>query len=398
MSSTEIRANDLELENILRQIETEPPESVRERERSAFDDIAGPFSERLVLFGAGPLGKSILAGLRRAGIEPLAFTDNNHKLWGKEVSGLRVLSPDEAAKVHGETACFVVTIYQGSTVRRQLASLGCSRVAPFAPLLWKYCDIFIPQSGIELPHPLVEQCEAIRACHAILADDKSRRELREQVAWRYWLDYSALSPPLDGQDTYFPLDLLSPLKDEVFVDCGSFEGDSLPSFVSHWEGGFQHIFALEPDSRSRSALVANAKTIGVADRVTVMPYAIGGQSGTVSFASMGTVTSHIVKETEQASSVECKRLDEISWRFLPTYIKMDIEGAEPEAVIGATRLLRQHHPVLALCTYHRSEHLWQIPNLIQSIAPEYNLFLRRYAEECWEGVCYAIPSDRLKRA
>ena len=46
----------------------------------------------------------------------------------------------------------------------------------------------------------------------------------------------------------------------------------------------------------------------------------------------------------------------------------------------------------------RSEHLWQIPNLIQSIAPEYHLFLRRYAEECWEGVCYAIPSQRLKCA
>ena len=179
---------------------------MRMREREAFDNIAGPFGERLVLFGAGPLGKGVLAGLRRAGIEPLSFADNNQKLWGKEVSGLLVLSPDEAVRAYGETACFVVTIYQGSSVRRQLASLGCSRVAPFAPLLWKYADIFIPQSGLELPHRLVEQCEAIRECHAILADDKSRRELREQLVWRYWLDYSALSPALDARDTYFPMD------------------------------------------------------------------------------------------------------------------------------------------------------------------------------------------------
>jgi hypothetical protein len=76
---------------------------------------------------------------------------------------------------------------------------------------------------------------------------------------------------------------------------------------------------------------------------------------------------------------------------------MDIESAEPEALDGARELLRRHRPVLAVCTYHRSEHLWQIPNLIRSMVPEYHLFLRRYAEDCWEGVCYAIPKHRLRQ-
>jgi hypothetical protein len=74
---------------------------------------------------------------------------------------------------------------------------------------------------------------------------------------------------------------------------------------------------------------------------------------------------------------------------------MDIEGSEPEALRGSAQLLRQHRPVLAVCTYHRSEHLWEIPNLIRTICPDYMIFLRRYAEESWEGVCYAIPPDRL---
>ena len=86
-SATRVGANDLALENVLRQIETEPSASVRMREREAFDNIAGPFGERLVLFGAGPLGKGVLAGLRRAGIEPLSFADNNQKLWGRKFPG-----------------------------------------------------------------------------------------------------------------------------------------------------------------------------------------------------------------------------------------------------------------------------------------------------------------------
>jgi hypothetical protein len=138
--------------------------------------------------------------------------------------------------------------------------------------------------------------------------------------------------------------------------------------------------------------------MGLADRITVVPAQSGEKNGLVSFAATGTVTSQIVEGGRQVLSVQCRRLGDISWSATPTYIKMDIEGAEPQALIGATDLLRRHHPVLAVCTYHRSEHLWQIPNLIRSIAPEYNLFLRRYAEECWEGVCYAIPDHRLKRA
>ncbi len=174
--------HDLEqLENILQWIEAEPPDAVRARECSAFDDLASPLGERLVLFGAGPLGKSVLAGLRKAGVEPLAFADNNRNLWHRQVMGLPVMSATEAAELYGKTACFVVTIYQGSSVRQQLASLGCQRAVPFAPLLWKYADIFIPQCGLELPHRFRAECDNIRQCYGILADELSKRELCEQL-------------------------------------------------------------------------------------------------------------------------------------------------------------------------------------------------------------------------
>jgi FkbM family methyltransferase len=391
-------SNDLEqLENILRRIEAEPPDAVRAREGSAFDDLACPLGERLVLFGAGPLGKSVLGGLRKAGVEPLAFADNNRDLWHRQVMGLPVLSAMEAAELHGKTACFVVTIYQGSSVRRQLASLGCQRVVACAPLLWKYAHIFIPQCSLELPHRLVEHSQGIRQCYATLEDELSKRELREQLIWRYWLDFSALSPPLDAGDTYFPMDLVSPVFDEVFVDCGSFDGESTQSFNRHWGGEFRHVFAFEPDPANRGALAANLDAMGISNRVTVLPYAVGNSNGQVFFACNSSVTSHVTIEGA-GSAIDCRRLDDMEWPVIPTYIKMDIEGAEPEALAGGSELLRRHQPVLAVCTYHRSEHLWQIPNLIRSISPDYHVFLRRYAEECWEGICYAIPNRRLKRA
>jgi FkbM family methyltransferase len=396
VSPTQTSANGLDLEDILQQIEAEPPERVRAREQNAFDEIAGQFNKRLVLFGAGFLGKSVLAGLRQAGVEPLAFADNRIGPSQRQVMGLPVLSAAEAVERYGKSACFVVTIYQGSAVRSQLISLGCPRVSACAPLLWKYADIFIPQCGLELPHRFREQCPSIRQCYVMLGDDLSRRELHEQLVWRYWLDYSALSPALDGRDTYFPLDLLSPGDDEVFVDCGGFDGDTIRSFSEHWGGRFRHAFAFEPDPANRAALASNVAKSGLTPRITVMPYAVGNTNGPVSFVCSSSAASHVTAE-ESGAAIQCRRLDDIEWPFTPTYIKMDIESAEPEAIAGAAELLRKHHPVLAVCTYHRSEHLWQIPNLVRSIAPEYNLFLRRYAEECWEGVCYAIPARRLRR-
>jgi hypothetical protein len=74
---------------------------------------------------------------------------------------------------------------------------------------------------------------------------------------------------------------------------------------------------------------------------------------------------------------------------------MDIEGAEPEALAGAARTMARCRPVMAVCVYHRCDHLWIIPQLLKAANPDYRIFLRRYAEDCWETVCYAVPPERL---
>lgn len=383
-----------ELDTILERLDAESLSAAISREEGAFATFAGEYQDRLILFGASHLGKFVLENLQGVGIRPLAFADNNERLWSSEIDGLPVLSPTVAANRYGDSGCFVVTIYNGSSVRRQLKILGCKHVAPFASLFWKHANAFTPTHGIDLPHRLKAFQREIRACNEILADDESRRELAAQVQWRYWLDYDALPRHFDPAQTYFPLDLVNPTEDEVFVDCGSFQGDTLPAFSAFWKNKFKHIFALEPDPQNRAALESETENLGLADRTTVLPFAVGDRNGTVSFSLTGTMASRMTDGG--AFSVEGRRLDDISWSVVPTYIKMDIEASEPKAIAGAANLLRKYHPILAVCTYHRSEHLWQIPALIHSIAPEYKLFLRRYAEECWEGVCYAVPDHRLK--
>ena len=93
--------------------------------------------------------------------------------------------------------------------------------------------------------------------------------------------------------------------------------------------------------------------------------------------------------------MDCIALDEILSDQKPTYIKMDIEGSELQALTGAQNIIKKNLPVLAICSYHSQDHLWKIPALIHSYSDQYRFFLRPHLLEVWDLVCYAIPINRL---
>ena len=73
-------------------------------------------------------------------------------------------------------------------------------------------------------------------------------------------------------------------------------------------------------------------------------------------------------------------------------IKMDVEGAELSALLGAKETIRDSRPGLAICLYHRPEHLWQIPLLLKQWDPRYEFALRLYRHAGFDLVMYARPS------
>jgi hypothetical protein len=77
---------------------------------------------------------------------------------------------------------------------------------------------------------------------------------------------------------------------------------------------------------------------------------------------------------------------------------MDIEGSEMDALAGASRIIREQGPLLAICVYHKQDDLWKIPLLIHSLNPEYRFFLRPHKLEVWDLVCYAVPKARCLAA
>jgi FkbM family methyltransferase len=372
--------------------------AARHRAATAWDVAAGGRAGRVVLMGAGGLGRLVLAGMRADGAEPLAFADNRRALWGTAVDGVEVLAPDDAAARFARSAAFAVTIWGAGSSHRfahsasQLQALGCDVVLPVAWLGWRHARHVLPHYGMDTPDGVLADADAVRAAHALLGDARSRAEFVEQVRFRLTGDPTTLAHPVRGPQYLLP-DLVPPTGDEVAVDCGAYDGDTLSSWLAARGPTFARYIALEPDPASRARLVQLVGDLpaGIAERVTVLPWAVASAAGTAQFATTGTAASAL--GGDGGTVVECRRLDDVLRDGPPpTFVKMDIEGAELDALAGGPEVLTATGPRLAVSAYHVQDHLWRLPLAVHELVPGHRLALRPHNEEGWDLVLYAVPA------
>jgi FkbM family methyltransferase len=361
------------------------------RARELFGRESGKgYPAPLVLCGAGQLGRVTLRGLRRAGADVVTFADNNPNLHGRTIDDCTVMSIEEAVRRHGRSAVFVTTIYTARPLREQLAALGVP-VASTRAVFFQHPSVFLPYLSIDLPGSLVEQGEAIVDGVSHFADDASRAEYVAQIAW-HTLASTTVPPWTPAAETYFPEGLVCLSDHEVFVDCGAYDGDTLREFVRRTGERFERFIAFEPDPANFEALEAAIASLptGTRERVVARRVAVHSNREMLRFSPAEGVGSAIAQFG--TIEVEADSLDALLKEVEPTFIKMDIEGAEPDALRGAAGTLRTRAPTLAICLYHARRHLWEIPKAIRAANADYRIFLRRHSDECWETVTYAFPS------
>lgn len=378
-----------ELDRLLAEL----PANAARRAHEAFDRLAGS-RRRIVLFGAGNLGRRTLQGLQQLKHDVVAIADNNASRWGSSVDGVPILAPEEAARRFGRDAVFVVTIWQGGDsthrfehTRTQLQRLGCEAVVSFGFLYWKFAGTFLPYYCMATPQALLEEAPRVREAFDLWADETSRQVFLAQVRFNLTLDFDRLTRSPDPE--YFAPALFSLGQGDVFVDCGAYDGDTIVAFQQHCKD-FGHIVAFEPDPANFARLESRCATLP-RERITLFPMAVSCQRGRLSFDASGTMSSRLGTGT---LSVETVPLDEVLQPWTPALIKLDVEGAEMEALQGAEQTIRRHAPVLAVTLEHRQEDLWRLPLFMRELPADYDLYLRCHSEQGLDLVCYAVPPGR----
>lgn len=380
----------------LAQLLSEPLESVTHRERFALEELLLKRNNRVVLFGAGNLGRNAAAALRTIGIAPLAFSDNNKSRWGTQIENLDVLPPIDAAQQYGKDSVFLVTIWNEfhwfQETAEQLASYGCDEVAPYVFLHWRFPEIFLPCLLNDLPHKLYAERDQILAAAELLAEEESRAIFDANIRLRSHGEFDGI-PGRPAENTYLPLDLFELSARDHFLDCGATLGEMTQDLIRKRGDRFTLFCAVEADNISFPKLEAYRESLPdhIKPKLKLFNCAVGAKRSVVHFAHSGQTGSRISSE---GLTVECFPIDELFADTPLTFIKMDIEGAEYEALRGARKVIQRDQPILAICVYHTQNDIWRIPLLAHEMLPLHKLFLRAYEGDGYQTVMYAVPPGR----
>ncbi len=188
---------------------------------------------------------------------------------------------------------------------------------------------------------------------------------------------------------YFDLEMLPHSDNEVFVDCGCLDGMTSKSFVKWCKGEYKEIFAFEPDDKQIEKCIYNLRD----ERVTFLDKGVWSSKTELKFIGALEGSSHINEMGSQTISVD--KLDNVLGEKTVSFIKMDIEGAEREALIGAEKLIKLYKPKLAISIYHKPEDIYEIPNLLLNYNENYVFYMRHYSVSASETVLYAIDRNEL---
>lgn len=181
-----------------------------------------------------------------------------------------------------------------------------------------------------------------------------------------------------------------PMPGDCMIDAGACFGDTALAFAAGaGEAGQVHAFEIDPANLgvAQHNIAQNAR---LGARVRLNGQALGCEAGTLYrhgsgpgaqvSADPGGVPVEVLTLDGYATAAGLAKVD---------FIKMDIEGAEMDALLGARATLMRDRPRLAISLYHRAADLARIPVWIARLGLGYRFWLDHYTIHHEETVLYA---------
>lgn len=383
----------------------------------------------VVIFGAGALGKEMYRTLHNLEIAVSCFVDNDANKWGRRIEEKPILSVSELKGQLPDAVIILAVQKSVDELRTQLLNQGFSEYqikCDSQSTETKYLFMYAMVGSQALMHDAAIGCDSvmsmfekhgkeIQMVYDFLADEKSKKLFVTKMAliaseknyslFKAFMD--EFSEPLkafgpfnyDGTPEdyfYFNNDVIGLENEEVFVDVGAFDGDTIETFSQaciKQNVDFKRIYAFEPDPSSYLQLINNFNTDA---RISCHKLALGSQVGKVKFLSSNAVDNDKyavgIQHQQGDVSVDILPMDEFVFDDVPTIIKMD-PGANviPDILDGAVNTIQQFQPTLILGAYHSLKALFEIPLLVHKICPEYKIYLRHGTYHLSDTDMFAIP-------
>lgn len=344
---------------------------------------------KICLFGASLNGQSLAYYLNSNKIKVDCFCDNNSMLWDKNIClNIPCISPEKLQNIYNDNVFIIISSRYYKEIEKQINLLGFTNyfIIPHS--------LYLKVKNYLLTNDKNNFKKIISNLIDVLDDESSRIILIKTI--KNW--FSPINDFIEEKNweqtkgvQYFPHDIIKLKKDEVFIDVGAFDGDTIASFLKESYRKFDRIFAYELDKNNYLKLLNNINQYDPEIKNRIISYNQGlmNENKTIHYLSGSTTESCIIDGEANETGNVVKLSDHLKNVF-PTYIKMDIEGAELEALKGAEETIKKCKPKLAVCVYHNPEHIWQIPFYIKKMLPDYKIYFRHHSNNIIETVCYAV--------
>lgn len=309
-----------------------------------------------------------------------------------ETTAYRIISPADLLEKYRDAFVCITSWKYEEEIRSSLIESGF----PVAQILYLRSPFVIAPEVFERNY-----LDGYRWAYEFFQDDRSRQKVVDRM--RMFLLGEACPPDSLFKDGYLVFPGISLGDDEVYIDGGAYVGDTAEEFISNMKAAgkrYSHIYSFEPDPHS---LERAEKNLAPYERVDIVPYGLWSKPDCLCFNSDST-GSAVVPPADNGGSADdgssggdtilVTSLDvffkEKSVEEWPTLIKMDLEGSEREALMGAAEIIKAKKPQLIICAYHKPEDIYELPQTILKFRSDYKLSLWQIGESFWDVILYAI--------
>ena len=335
----------------------------------------------ILLYGMGNGADKLLAVCEARGIPICGVFASDGFVRGHSFHGMRVMSYSEVAEKYPPGDCVVLLAFGSS--RPEVMSLF-DRVATRYPL-------YVPDLPV-CGDTLFDQAfyaahgAEFAAARALLANEESRVLFDRVLTCKYTARHACFA---EAVSAYTPWDYLATHRITAMADLGAYNGDSAKEAIGqHPE--LQYLLAVEPDRRSFKKLQLWAGTVPDI-LIECHNVAVWDKHGEAAFDASGNRNAGLCTGRTN-STVATDTVDRLLDGRCVDYIKLDVEGAEAEALRGAAETIRSYRPALRVAAYHRPEDMFLLPHLLTELCPHYRLFLTRLPGfPAWDLDIVAIP-------
>ncbi|PHQ58169.1 MAG: hypothetical protein COA30_00935 [Sulfurimonas sp.] len=345
------------------------------------------------IYGAGSFGKIFYDSLHQ---DVDFFIDDYSKAKNYQNKPIKKLKD-----IDKNTTIYISVLQHSKSIEKQLRENGFGNIINFTESIKtipNILDKIAKENYLWLVSDKPKMINDVKLSKVteLLTDKKSKNVLENIINLRKTLNVKYYIDPSDTE--YFPEDvpILNNLEAINFIDCGAYIGDTIEELLKQ-SSKVNSTISFEPDNKNIKILTKTLSILKEKFHKTdfiVYPTGVYSKNDILKFSNNG-IDSSASLDKASTLSVPVVSLDTAILNSNPNFIKMDIEGAEKEALLGATETIKKYKPNLAICLYHKPEDLWELPLLINEIEPSYDMYIRVHEDLYLSTVLYCISRDRV---